>query len=392
MPHCKKRLLIAGIVLLLPAFFISLYSQDLQQPIPEFEYDAIRSVLQDMQSTWSPPTSGSIVNIAAVGDLMMSSWIIDVVNERGVDFPFDSTRRFIETADVAIANLEAPFTTSNERFEDKKYTFKVPPHFVKGIVNAGFDVVTMANNHIVDFGCKGLYDTISTLEKMGLYYCGAGADRQQACAPTIFEMNGVKLAFIGFSMTYPDDFWATSMRCGTCYPTEAQLYHSIAQAEKAADFTIVSFHWGAEKHTTPRAYQIKYGRLAIDYGADLVLGHHPHVLQGLELYQGKLIAYSLGNYVFASYSNTAKTSIVLRARINQDGLILAKVIPINVHNSTINFQPVELRGTEKHNVLDDLNAISRPLNNGRLLIDNEGYISPSKIIYSMKKTETEIIH
>jgi poly-gamma-glutamate capsule biosynthesis protein CapA/YwtB (metallophosphatase superfamily) len=311
---------------------------------------------------------------------MMSSWIIDVVHEKGVDFPFDSTRQFIQTADVAIANLEAPLTVEGERFADKKYTFKVPPHFVAGIASAGFNVVTMANNHIVDFGCEGILNSFAALEDAGIHHCGAGRNIEEACAPTIIDVNGIKVAFLGFSMTYPDEFWANRTRCGTCYPTEQLLYERVSEAERLADLTIVSFHWGAEKYNSPRAYQTSYGHLAIDCGADLVLGHHPHVLQGVELYKGKLIAYSLGNYIFASYSNSASTSMVLRAKIAANGLLLAKIIPINVHNESINFQPVAFKGEMKRRVLAELNDYSKLLNGGKWVIDDDGYILPSKFI------------
>lgn len=318
------------------------------------------------------------LKITAVGDLMMSSWIIDLVSEHGVDFPFDSTRTWIESADVAIANLEAPFTTSTNKFPDKRFTFKVPPEFVDGVVNAGFDVVTLANNHIADYGCEGIQESIATLQAAGIQFCGAGATVHEACAPTFLYRNGLRIAFVGFSMTYPDEFWATQSRCGTCYPTPERLFEVINECERLADVTVASFHWGAEKHTKPREYQIKYARMAIDYGADLVLGHHPHVLQGMELYKDKLIAYSLGNYVFASFSNSARTSVVLRTMLTPEGLIMARVIPINVHNATVNFQPVEFRGGFKTKVIQELNAISKSLNNGQLIIDDEGYILPSR--------------
>jgi poly-gamma-glutamate synthesis protein (capsule biosynthesis protein) len=376
-----SHLIIAGMVLSILAFFVT--DSPAQEDPTAALNKSFQRILTESQRVWKPSSVEPIITIAAVGDLMMSSWIIDIVNERGVDFPFDGTRHLIESADVAIANLEAPFTKDGERFEDKKYTFKVPPNFVNGIANAGFDVVTMANNHIVDFGCDGILDSFSALEGAGLYHCGAGRNRDEACSPTIVDVNGVKVAFLGFSMTYPDDFWATSARCGTCYPSESLLYNVITQAEEQADLTVVSFHWGAEKHNSPREYQKKFGRLAIDFGADLVLGHHPHVLQGLELYQGKLIAYSLGNYVFASYSNVARTSMVLQAQIDQNGLLMAKVIPINVHNHSINFQPVVFTGERRQQVIDELNEFSLPLNQGRTIINDDGYILPSKVKFSM---------
>lgn len=377
MPNRYKVAIIAGMFVLIPAFFISLPSNDNTGKLL-MRGDTDR-LITEQKPLWLTPSAEPTITLAAVGDLMMSSWIIDVIQEHGVDFPFDSTRDFIQSADVAIANLEAPLTAEGERFADKKYTFKVPPHFVSGIADAGFDVVTMANNHIVDYGCEGIMNTFAALQGAGIDHCGAGRNRAEACAPTIVDVNGIKVAFIGFSMTYPEEFWATNTRCGTCYPTEEVLYKSVTEAERIADLTVVSFHWGAEKYNSPRAYQLTYGRSAIDFGADLVLGHHPHVLQGLEIYKEKLIAYSLGNYVFASYSGSATTSMILRAKFNSKGLLLARIIPINVHNAEVNFQPLILQGQKKQEVLENLNAFSKPLNNNKILIDKDGYILPSKI-------------
>ncbi|MBN1465862.1 CapA family protein, partial [candidate division KSB1 bacterium] len=349
----QAQLIIAGIVI--PAIFVLAHELAARQQTADVR-SGFRRMITEEKPIWLTPAFESTITVAAVGDLMMSSWIIDVVRENGVDFPFDSTRHLLQSADVAIANLEAPLTAEGERFADKKYTFKVPPHFVDGIARAGFDVVTMANNHIADFGCEGIVNSIAALQGAGIHHCGAGRNIDEACAPTILDINGVKVAFLGFSMTYPEEFWATRMRCGTCYPTEQLLYERISEAERLADLTIVSFHWGAEKHHAPRAYQTAYGHYAIDFGADLVLGHHPHVLQGVELYKGKLIAYSLGNYVFASYSPSARTSMVLRAKIDRNGLIMAKIIPINVHNESINFQPAVHKGKMKQDVLEELNG------------------------------------
>ncbi len=343
---------------------------------------------QSSQRTMLPFPSKKIIpvdmiSVAAVGDVMMSSWIIDLVEEYGYDFPFDSTASIISSADLAIANLEAPFTTSDSCHKDKTYTFKVPPHFVGGLKNAGFDMVTLANNHILDYGEDGLMQTMATLDAARLPFCGAGLDVSSACAPRIVKKNGQKIALVGFSMTFPKSFWAKTDRCGTCYPTPFQLKETITACEERADITIVSFHWGQEKRTTPKKYQMEYAHKAIDYGADLILGHHPHVLQGFELYKGKLIAYSLGNYVFGSYSEAARTSAILRAMIRDEGLVYASVVPINVHNATVQFQPKILKGLARKTVIDSLNAYSQPLNLGKTLINQDGTIFPTLLVKSV---------
>jgi poly-gamma-glutamate capsule biosynthesis protein CapA/YwtB (metallophosphatase superfamily) len=318
----------------------------------------------------------ALMNIAATGDLMLSSWIIDVIQEQGVDYPYDSTRFIISAADLALANLEAPLTSGGDRFPDKRFTFKVPPDFVHGIKSAGFDIVNLANNHIMDYGRDGLITTLATLDSLDIFHCGAGENRRLACAPAVIDRYGVRIAFVGFSLTFPEEFWAGSTTCGTCYPSDSIVESVIAECESRADLTVVTFHWGGEKLTKPKPYQIEYAHRVIDLGADLVIGHHPHVLQGLELYKNRLIAYSLGNYAFGSYSENARDSMILQAQISPAGLVNARLFPICVLNSQVQFQPKPLRGKSAQRVLDDLNAISRHLNEGRDIVDAEGFILP----------------
>lgn len=314
------------------------------------------------------------VDLAAVGDIMLGSWIVDKVAAEGVDTPFDSTRHWIESADLAVGNLEAPLADQGERFMEKQYTFKVPTHMVKGIVNAGFDVLTLANNHIMDYGCGALKQTLAALDEAGLRHCGAGLNLTEACAPTIIEANGLRLAFVGLTTTYPDQFWATSTRCGTCRPTDEVMEQILAKCKAEADLTIINIHWGTEKNKTPNPDQIERAHRLIDLGADLVLGHHPHVLQGVEVYKGRLIAYSLGNYIFGSYSENAHTSMIMRITLDIDGMVKARLVPIHVFNAVVQFQPKELRGEGKAQVIRELQTLSAALNRGTNIIDDQGNI------------------
>ena len=316
------------------------------------------------------------LSIAAVGDLMLSAVAESTVVANGADYPYEGTRDVLMSADIAVANLEAPLTATGTRFVNKKYTFKVPPAFVTGIKNAGFDVVTLANNHIMDWGSEGLANTLAVLDSQQIAHCGAGVNRLKACEPVVMESCGFKVAFIGFSLTFPQEFWATRNRCGTCLATDSLLQQVITAAEADADVVVVNFHWGAEKWTSPKEYQIHFAHLAIDLGADLVLGHHPHVLQGLEVYKNRLIAYSLGNYAFGSRSQTARDSILLTVHVNPSGLVQAQVNPISVYNSLVRYQPRLMQGPEKERVLSELNHISLMLNQGQNIISPDGTILP----------------
>lgn len=310
------------------------------------------------------------VSIAAVGDIMIGNHTTYYIQKYGVDYPFDSTREVLSQANIAFGNLESPFTRTGTKFE-KRFNFKVPPEFAPGLSRAGFDVVTLANNHILDYGIEGLESTLAVLDSIGLAYCGAGLNRAQAQQPAILDRNGFRIGFLGYSLTFPEEFWATRSRGGTNYPYN--LKENIEQTDSLADFVVVTFHWGGEGLNYPKEYQKYFAHAAIDYGADLVLGHHPHVLQGLEIYKNRVIAYSLGNFSFSSYSRKAAESMILKVHLTYNGLLYAKIIPVSVDNYEISFQPKILRGSRADAIIANLQKFSEPLNSTNI-IENDGYI------------------
>ncbi|MBC7186848.1 MAG: CapA family protein [Calditrichaeota bacterium] len=314
-----------------------------------------------------------IVSIAAVGDVMLAGPALGVIQEHGCDYPFDSTRAVLQSADIAIGNLEAPFTTRGKAF-DKTFTFRVPPPWAAGLKNAGFDVLNLANNHILDYGHEGLFDTIATLDSLGLFHCGAGANDSVATTPAMVKVGERTVAFLGFSTTFPEEFWATRTRAGTCFPSEQKMKRAIEESRARADLVVVSFHWGAELLTMAKDYQRLLGHQAIDCGADLVLGHHAHVLQGLEVYRGKLIAYGLGNFAFGSRSESSRESMILKVFLDENGPVLARVIPISVYHGEVHYQPRLLRGEARAAALARIAQISAPLNQGRNILDDYGFV------------------
>ncbi len=331
----------------------------------------------------SPP----FVSIAAVGDIMLGEVTPQYMEQYGVNYPFDSTRQILAEADLTMGNLEAAFSNTGTRF-DKKFTFKVPPKYAPSLLHAGIDVVTLANNHILDFGMEALKNTISTLDSLGIAHCGAGATYAEAIKPALLERNGYRIAVLGYSLTFPEEFWANRQQGGTVFPHEHLLKKSIQQCDTLADITIVTFHWGAELANYPKDYQKQIAHKSIDYGADLVIGHHPHVLQGLEIYNNRLIAYSLGNFTFSSYSRKTTESIILKAFLTRNGLLYAKAIPVCVNNERIHFQPRRLVGAEADTVLAQLRRFSAPLKNPAV-IDERGYISGHRGVVMARTTPVD---
>lgn len=317
--------------------------------------------------------SYNTISLTAVGDLQMGASCTPVIKKKGYCYPFDSTEMIIKKADIAIANLEAPFAEKGRPF-NKTFTFKVPFDFLQGPLAAGFDIFTLANNHILDYGNQGLFTTLHALDSVGIKHCGAGKDLADAEKPCIINYGKWRIGFLAFSLTYPAEFWAYKNKPGTAYPNIQRIKKILNNLKENTNLIVVSFHWGGELKKFPKPYQILYAHQVIDYGADIVLGHHPHILQGLEFYKGKLIAYSLGNYVFGSYSRNVKYSMILKLRYDCKGFLLAEVIPIYVYNPEVNFQPVILRGEDKMKVIKELNRISRKFNKGKNIISKTGLI------------------
>ena len=277
------------------------------------------------------------IKVVFFGDLMMAG--MDALQSVKNDpiYPFRGTLPLIETADIAIANLECPFGTHGTRVEDKEFTFLASPKLLSYAKSAGFDGFGLANNHIMDFGPEGLEQTISILDSLGIKHCGAGEDISEARRPMVFHVRGKKIAVLAYSNTFPKSYWANSKRPGTAFGHAKFVRADIAKLRDTVDFIVVFFHWGAERLDTPKTYQKSLAHIAIDSGADLVIGSHPHVVQGFELYHGKPIFYSLGNYAFRSATNSA-SGMALMAEIYTDSTVY-KIIPLEVRYSRARYSP-----------------------------------------------------
>jgi len=298
------------------------------------------------------------ITIAAVGDLMLGNRAEPFIKQFGPDYPFRDVMDTLHTADIIAGNLESPISSRGIAVENKQFTLRAGIVAAQALKSAGIRVVTLANNHMLDFGPLALQDTLATLEENGILTTGAGMDLEDARAPAWVKVKGKTLAFLSYSLTYPLDFYASPRRPGTAPGYAEYVKADILKVRSSADIVVVSFHWGAELMTAAKNYQIDLGHKAIDWGADLVLGHHPHVLQELEVYKGKLIAYSLGNFVFGSESNRTNTSMILLLTFKGNTLVRVAVVPLDVNNYRVKYQPRVLTGGAAQAVLNDINTAS----------------------------------
>ncbi len=303
-------------------------------------------------------TAAEIV-VNAVGDIMLAGrWIPDL-RRAGYDTPFARIRNELSRGDINLANLESPLARGGREFTTKKFRFRGEPAVAPALRRASFNLVTLANNHSMDFGWPALEETRQHLREAGIAWIGAGENLEQARRATIFTVRGKRIAFLGYSLTQPLEFFASHNRPGTAPGYANLVVADVAAARGRADYVIVSFHWGREASTTVQAYQRDTAHKAIDAGADTIIGHHPHVLQGIERYRNGIIFYSLGNFAFASTSTTADVAALVRLRLDGDRR-RAELVPLDVLHRRVRFQPRPLTGERGAAVIDRLNRLSRP--------------------------------
>jgi len=306
-------------------------------------------------------TAGPL-KVIAVGDMMLDGTARPVLQANGYDYAFAEVRRFFDGAHIVIGNLEGPLTTRGTPEQDKTYVFRSPPDKVgQALRNAGFTVVSLANNHTLDFGADGLAQTIEALDAVGIAHIGAGPNLKDARKPVILEAAGTRVALLAYSLTLPEHFYAEAGKPGTAFGHEAHVRADVAAARCQADIVLVSFHWGQEGKTALREYQTRLGRLAIDADAVAVFGHHPHILPGIEQYKDGVILYSLGNFTFGSYSKDAQVSAVAELTFDGQRVATLRLYPINVNNFEVEFQPKPLAGENAARVVEELRTLSAEL-------------------------------
>ena len=301
------------------------------------------------------------ITVIAVGDIMLGGTATPELARMGYDYPFEHVSKVLHRGNVVFGNLEGPLTKRGIA-AGKQYVFRSPPQLVApALARAGFSVLSLANNHSMDYGVEGLHDTVQALMQAGIRHAGAGDDLMAARRPAIIDANGVRVAVLAYSLTFPEEFWAGPDRPGTAFGHENQVRADVAAAKQRADIVMVSFHWGREGTAEPRDYQVTLGRAAIDAGAAAVVGHHPHLLQGIGRYRDGVILYSLGNFVFGSYSPDAVRSAIAEMQFRNGRVREVKLYPINVLNTEVVFQPTLLKDRAADEVVAQLQRLSQPL-------------------------------
>jgi len=277
------------------------------------------------------------IDIVFAGDVMMDNSVKAAMRERGVDDPFEEVKELVQAADWAVVNLETAVTTATVKDTSQIYNFNADPASLGGLWNTGFDMVSLANNHVLDYLTEGLLDTMENLDAVGLTYTGAGKNEEDAFRAKTVEIGGNKIKIAAYTRFIP----LTSWNAGKNRPGIAGAYNqkkvlkAIREQSADCDYFIVYMHWGVEQNNRPEKWQREFAKKMIDAGADAIIGSHPHVLQGFEYYKGKPIAYSLGNFLFPDYVQGPNADTGLLKLSLRDGQIEMSFHPYFIKDDRI---------------------------------------------------------
>ncbi len=296
------------------------------------------------------PTASTVtvaveIEMSAVGDIRLDGPVADVARRGGDAAPTSAVKELL-AADIVMGNLETPITTRGVKTV-KTWNFRAPARLLKILKSAGFTVLNIANNHVWDYGEQGFRDTLSALTKGRWTFVGGGRDRSEAEMVRIIKVRGVAVGVLGLTSTHPEQGWAGPSKPGVAYSDYNRIAEIVHQARSRCDVLIVNFHGGTELADLPNEIQTAVAHSVISSGADIFIGHHPHVLQPVELYNGKPILYSLGNFLFVSPSPLTQATAIVRIRLAKGGIRRITFIPIDTNFGQPRPASVELAATAK---------------------------------------------
>ena len=277
-------------------FSIVLFSSYLfQQKKSDNQPQSNKEFLDFLSQKKSLPQVNEGVTLIAVGDISYSRGVERIVKkQKNINYPFLKIQDYLKNSDILFGNLETPITRGPE-IPDFEMTFRSNPGTEKALKQVGFSILSLANNHTMNYGEKGLEDTFNYLEEESIKYVGAGQNEQEAYQPVFIGAKGIKFAFLAYNDTgfVPPSYEAGENHVGTAFMRVEKMVQAIKVAKQKANFVIVSIHSGTEYADTPNNSQTSFAHAAIDAGADLIIGHHPHFVQTVEKYKRNIFFIAL---------------------------------------------------------------------------------------------------
>ncbi|MEW6399519.1 MAG: CapA family protein [Bacillota bacterium] len=300
------------------------------------------------------------VQLAFVGDIMLALRVAGLIGQKGTDYPWQHVAPVLQKADLAVGNLECAVGTTGQPEKGKEYTFRAPPLAADGLARAGIDVVGLGNNHALDYGRECFLETLDNLKRVKVAYVGGGRNLEEAARPYIADLKGIKVGILGVCLHLPKGWGATEKVSGLFSGFDTnRLYKAIRDLGSRVDWTVVFVHWGNERADHPEKWHQTLAQRMLEAGADLVIGHHPHVWQGIDRRDRSLIAYSLGNFIFTirpEFPQQQQTGILL-VTLTRDRIREVRVIPCHIPRAG---ETVLAQGELAARILNRIDRVSAP--------------------------------
>ena len=284
------------------------------------------------------------IRIVFAGDMMLDRGTRTVIEQKCIDHLFENVTSLFHQQDIVMVNFENPFCTNTEIASNKLYCFRGDPDWLFEIKKAGITHAVFANNHIGDYGREGLKETMAYLSRNDIHFAGSDSSFLDPCKPLLIDKKGSRIAIFSNSLLYQKD------NPGFANENFPQLNKRISSFKKLhPDYCIIiSLHWGIEMDDFPTAEQKRQAHELIKAGADLIIGHHPHVVQPIEMYEGKYICYSLGNFMFDTNKDPGNKGILACFVITDNKISLDKIIPFTLIDS----KPFIMNEKDSHQFLE----------------------------------------
>jgi len=328
-----------------------------KNPINNSLYTEIFDYLKNSYQNNSPKETTLIFT----GDILPTRWVSKRAHENNdMSYPFRKTYELTSSADYTIGDLECPFAETGP-YQELGTVFRGDPELIEGLTLAGIDVVNLANNHLGDSQQAGMKFTFDLLKKNNIGFFGAGINQIESHKPYIKEVNGIKIAILGYADQdfTPISYESDDIYAGLNLMNIEKMKEDVKNAKQQADFVIVSMHAGTEYTYDPDPDQIKFAHQAIEAGANMIYGHHPHVVQAIEVFEGKPIFYSLGNFAMDQIEENTRQGYLLQIKLIYNKISNIKLIPYHIYDWS---QPDLVEGDEYGKILNDILSASQKLN------------------------------
>ncbi|MHC1694477.1 MAG: CapA family protein [Eubacteriales bacterium] len=321
------------------------------------------------------PEAGRTVKLSFGGDVSLSDLIGEYADSYGIAYPFADVKGLLSGADIACVNLETSVSERGQSEKPEGYGFRTSPDKLDALKGAGIDIVSCANNHVRDYGTDAFSDTMKWLDEYGIKHAGIGQNAAQAQGLTVLDAAGYKVGYMAMTSIIPKPEWIAgedSPGLSALRGNTSEIISRIRDYDKRCDILVVSLHWGVEYDIVPQPWQESFARALIDAGADVIYGHHPHMLQGIEIYKNKPILYSTGNFLFFKRDETAGETGVFELEMDEKGLVIGRIRPIFIKGCRTNL----LREDDEIylKIIKNMNALSEKYNTE---FENSGFFRAS---------------